>query len=56
MKVQQSHRDKVVEGIQAKKTTLAMKQELMEDGLTKTQANCCVRNQRKKIKNSKKEN
>lgn len=50
MKVQQAHRDEAVAGIQNKKTTLEIKQGLMAQGLTKTQANCCVRNQRKRLK------
>lgn len=49
MRTTQEHRDLIADSI-GKQTTLAMKAMLIEKGLTNTQANDVVRNQRKKAK------
>ncbi len=48
MKVNQGHRDQVVDGIKAGKKASSMQKELIGQGLTVSQSNSCVRNQRKK--------
>jgi hypothetical protein len=63
MKSTQEHRDFVVEncrmgkGADGELSAVAIQRELMKKGLTKTQANCVCRNQRKRLKvyNIKKE-
>ena len=50
MRTDQSHRDLATAEIEKGTTVLTIKQMLMEKGLTKSQANDVVRNQRKRLK------
>jgi hypothetical protein len=47
MKVTQEQRDYVASKVKTERPAV-LRKELEGQGLTKTQANCCVRNQRKK--------
>ena len=47
MRVRQEHRDYVASKVHTDRPS-TLRKELESSGLTKTQANCCVRNQRKK--------
>lgn len=50
MRSTQEHRDFVVAGVEKGMSARSMQEELERKGLTNTQANCVVRNQRKRLK------